>query len=98
MTPERIQQWAREAGFRTGHITIKDGSNYPFIQAVSATDFKVELQAFATIVANHTLEEAALKCTAWIDDHSKADNCTYNDCDMVAVATDLAVEIRGMNT
>lgn len=60
MTPEQIQHWAREAGFRTGHITIKDGSTYPFIQAVSATDCEIELQTFANLVRNATLEEAAV--------------------------------------
>jgi hypothetical protein len=93
MTPEQIQQWAREAGFRTGNITLSDGNgSLPFIAPISATSCIVELQAFAKLVANHTLEEAALKCTAWINDHSKADNCTYNDCDMVAAVTD----VRGL--
>lgn len=35
------------------------------------------------------LEMAAQVCQNWIDDHSKADNCTYNDCDMVAAVTDV---------
>lgn len=35
-------------------------------------------------------------CQHWIDDHSKADNCTYNDCDMVAAVTDVMNEIKGM--
>lgn len=35
-------------------------------------------------------------CQKWIDDHSKADNCTYNDCDMVAAVTDVMNQIKGM--
>ena len=36
---------------------------------------------------------AARVCQDWIDDHSKADNCTYNDCDMVAAVTDVRTAI-----
>ena len=39
---------------------------------------------------------AAQICQRWIEDHSKADNCTYKDCDMVAAVTDVMNEIKGM--
>lgn len=85
MTPDQIQQWAHEAGMNPmTHI-----GNVRFANPET-------LRAFATLVRNAALEEAAKMCDAWIADHSKADNCTYNDCDMVAVATDLAAEIRGL--
>ena len=45
---------------------------------------EVEREAFA---------KAAQVCQDWIDDHSKADNCTYNDCDMVAAVTDVRTAI-----
>ena len=64
MSPEQLQSLAREAGFITGYITINDGSNHPFIRAVSQTDLKVELQRFVSIIRNATLEEAATACEA----------------------------------
>lgn len=42
---------------------------------------------------NMAIEMAANVCQDWINDHSKADNCTYNDCDMVAAVTDVRTEI-----
>lgn len=42
---------------------------------------------------NLAIEMAAQVCQDWIDDHSKADACTYNDCDMVAAITDVRTAI-----
>ena len=39
------------------------------------------------------IQMAAQVCQEWIDDHSKADDCTYNDCDMVAAVTDVRAAI-----
>ena len=54
MTPEQIQQWAREAGL--GRETPDDYG----IAVWSATS--KSLQAFAKLIRNATLEEAAVKC------------------------------------
>jgi hypothetical protein len=55
MTNDQIQQWAKEAGFFTfnnGDITTIDTGGF----------CKEELQAFASLVRQHTLEEAAKAC------------------------------------
>lgn len=84
MTNEQITQWAHQA--KLPEMGLNPSNE--FVQDM--------VRRIATLVRNATLEEAAVKCDAWVTDHNKADNCTYNDCDMVAVATDLAIEIRGM--
>ena len=58
MTPEQIEQWAREAGFDV----------YPTLEEV--TGGFSELQAFAHLVRNATLEEAAVKCDALDNDEN----------------------------
>jgi hypothetical protein len=59
MTPEQITKWAREAGFDV---------NFD-IMGVTAHDGYInkELQAFAKLVRNATLEEAAVKCDELVD-------------------------------
>lgn len=58
MTPEQIQQWAREAGIGID----REIQSQPLY--VAAPD---ELQAFANIVRNATLEEAAQNVDEWGD-------------------------------
>ena len=47
---------------------------------------------------NLAIQQAAQVCQEWIDDHCKADNCTYNDCDMVAAVTDVRAAILQLKT
>lgn len=47
------------------------------------------LDAKLAEVEKDAFTKSAQICQDWIDDHSKADNCTYNDCDMVAAVTDV---------
>jgi hypothetical protein len=53
MTPEQITKWAREA-----LLTCRDGS----CAYVDGTDIRPALQAFASLIRNATLEEAAKLC------------------------------------
>ncbi len=55
MTSEQIQQWAQEAGFQTRGVVIRTmHSNGSWVS------INVELEAFAHLVRNSTLEEAAV--------------------------------------
>lgn len=73
MTRKEIIRLAREAGFRTGQITMAIGDPIPFVTAVAATNFAVELERFAALVAAAEREECAKVCeevslqavTAW---------------------------------
>lgn len=83
MTPEQIQQWAREAGL--GRETPDDYG----IAVWSATS--KSLQAFATIIRNATLEEAAEKCDGEFD-HWHSAIAGQDAC------KDCAKEIRNLKT
>ena len=52
MTPEQIQQWAREAGFSPQR---------------DEWVFNTMLRTFAALVRQHTLEAAAVKCDGEAD-------------------------------
>jgi hypothetical protein len=56
MTPEQITKWAREAGFQISDV---------FGPHAGATPIGPDLQAFANLVRQHTLEEAAVKCESY---------------------------------
>ena len=62
MTRKEIIRLAREAGFRTGQITMAIGDPIPFVTAVAATNFAVELERFAALVAEAEREECAKVC------------------------------------
>jgi hypothetical protein len=79
MTPEQITKWAREACI--GLLVHHDGTQVT----------PQELQAFAAIIRQHTLEEAAVKCDGeadnWFASIAGQDAC--KDC---------AKEIRSLKT
>lgn len=62
MNKEQLIAAAREAGFRTGTISMSDGESMPFVAPVSATSCIVELERFAALVAAHEREECAKLC------------------------------------
>ena len=51
MNRDDVIRLAREAGFRSGNITLSAGEPIPFIAPLSATNCIVELENFAAIVA-----------------------------------------------
>lgn len=51
------------------------------------------LEAELAEAEKNAITKSAQVCQDWIDDHSKADACTYNDCDMVAAVTDVRTAI-----
>ena len=63
----KIIEAAREAGFRTGAITLTDTTiePIPFIAPVSATDCKNELSRFYAIARAEALEDAAKVCETY---------------------------------
>ena len=74
---------------------------YPDRQAATPDSYLVGqefLQRFAELVRNDVLDAAAGECQKWIDEHAAADDCTYNDCDFVAAATDCMNAILGMKS
>ena len=73
MTRDDVIRLARDAGFRSGNITLSAGEPIPFIAPLSATNCIVELENFAAIVAAAE-REACLRCyspddtaTDWAD-------------------------------
>lgn len=67
MNRETIIQMAREAGFRSGNITLSNGEHVPFVGPVSATDCIHELERFYALAVAKEREECAKVCnsTAW---------------------------------
>ncbi len=59
MTRDEIIRIAREAGFRTGHITLSSGDPIAFIVPISATSCIVEIERFASLVAAAEREACA---------------------------------------
>lgn len=64
MERDEIIRMAREAGFRSGHITLHSCEPLPFVAPVSATDCLVELQRFAALVEASATEKANERANA----------------------------------
>ena len=62
MTRDDVIRMAREAGFRSGNITLSAGEPIPFVAPLSATNCIVELENFAAIVAAAEREACAKVC------------------------------------
>lgn len=73
MNRETIIQMAREAGFRSGNITLSNGEHVPFVGPVSATDCIHELERFAALVAAAEREECAKVCEGMHDEDRPSD-------------------------
>ena len=58
MTRDDIIRAAREAGFRTGNITLSSGDPMPFVAPLSATTCIVELERFAALIEAAATEKA----------------------------------------
>ena len=58
MTRDDVIRMAREAGFRTGNITLSSGDPLPFVAPLSATTCIVELERFAAIIEAAATEKA----------------------------------------
>jgi hypothetical protein len=83
MKPEQIAQWAREAGLRL------DSEPWHGQHTLVVGDTE-RLQAFAALVRNATLEEAAAKCDSLDNDQ--------NDEAYRFAATMCAIKIRSLKT
>ena len=64
MTRDDVIRMAREAGFRSGNITLSAGEPIPFVAPLSATNCIVELENFAAIVAAAEREACANVCAS----------------------------------
>ena len=64
MERDEVIRMAREAGFRSGHITLHSCEPLPFVAPVSATDCLVELQRFAALVEAAATEKANERANA----------------------------------
>ena len=58
MTRDDVIRAAREAGFRTGNITLSSGDPLPFVAPLSATTCIVELERFAALIEAAATEKA----------------------------------------
>lgn len=58
MTRDDVIRMAREAGFRTGNITLSSGDPLPFVAPLSATTCIVELERFAALIEAAATEKA----------------------------------------
>ena len=89
MNTDDILRIAREAGAELYADTL-------LVNGKDAHDF---IKRFAALVAAFEREECAKVCEAWAKDHATAasspgDECTYENCDFVAAASDCAAAIR----
>ena len=58
MTRDDVIRMAREAGFRTGNITLSSGDPLPFVAPLSAATCIVELERFAALIEAAATEKA----------------------------------------
>ena len=58
MTRDEVIRTARDAGFRTGNITLSSGDPLPFVAPLSATTCIVELERFAALIEAAATEKA----------------------------------------
>ena len=66
MTRDDVIRTAREAGFRTGNITLSSGDFLPFVAPLSATTCIVELERFAALIEAAATEKANERAnTSW---------------------------------
>ena len=66
MTRDDVIRMAREAGFRTGNITLSSGDPLPFVAPLSATTCIVELERFAALIEAAATEKANERAnTSW---------------------------------
>ena len=66
MTRDDVIRKAREAGFRTGNITLSSGDPLPFVAPLSATTCIVELERFAALIEDVATEKANERAnTSW---------------------------------
>ena len=74
MNRETIIQMAREAGFRSGNITLSNGEHVPFVGPVSATDCLHELERFYALAVAKEREECAKVCESrYMGDNNRED-------------------------
>ena len=74
MNRETIIQMAREAGFRSGNITLSNGEHVPFVGPVSATDCIHELERFYALAVAKEREECAKVCESrYMGDNNRED-------------------------
>ena len=64
MTRDDVIRAAREAGFRTGNITLSSGDPLPFVAPLSATTCIVELERFAALIEAAATEKANERANA----------------------------------
>ena len=64
MERDEIIRMARDAGFRSGCITLHSCEPLPFVAPISATDCLVELQRFAALVEAAATEKANERANA----------------------------------
>ena len=90
MNRETIIQIAREAGFRSGNITLSNGEHVPFVGPVSATDCLHELERFYVLAVAKEREE----CAALVQ--ANADACdTYSTARRILESNAAAIRARG---
>lgn len=64
MTRDEVIRTARDAGFRTGNITLSSGDPLPFVAPPSATTCIVELERFAALIEDAATEKANERANA----------------------------------
>lgn len=73
MNRETTIQMAREAGFRSGNITLSNGEHVQFVGPVSATDCIHELERFYALAVAKEREECAKVCEGMHDEDRPTD-------------------------